>query len=345
MYIKQWRKRYRQLEGLNDPFLWKQSHLIEHCDDWYLTARTILDIDIAYMNSREYNKFKLENYNQNFDLIFNRSSSDDDDFETDNDKYSPFDTIALNSNLSINHELIAALNTKTMVLKKGKSENNKRNRILKNSKITSEENKEKEQQKLVEKQVKICQNLPKVIEQKKAIIPTETIPTVAVTAPTNTRVTNRAPRVKNIKPKIRVTSARRQMYICEYPGCTYQSDRNFNFLRHKRTHGKQKNDDKRNNPATSIINTTCILKTSANDNIYKPANNIRNNSLNRITGINQNNRTSLIPSLDVPVQFNNSLPINLSDDDHSYMLCENFLPGNIIKDMNTYEPMGEAFLM
>lgn len=343
MYIKQWRKRYRQLEGLNDPFLWKQSHLIEHCDDWYLTARTILDIDIAYMNSREYNKFNLENYNQNFDLIFNRTSADDEEFETDNDKYPPFDTIALNSNLSINHEIITALNTKPTVLKKGKNES-KRNRILKNSKISSEENKVKEH-KLVEKQVKISQNLPKVAETKKPI-PTETL-TIASTSP-NTKVTNRAPRVKNIKPKIRVASTRRQMYICEFPGCTYQSDRNFNFLRHKRTHGKQKNDDKRTTSSTPIINTSCFLKTSATENIFnKPPNCIMTTdpTFERIAGINENNQTPLLSHLDVAVPFNNSLPINLSDDDHSYMLSENFLQQNLMKDINNYEPIGEAFLI
>lgn len=45
------------------------------------------------------------------------------------------------------------------------------------------------------------------------------------------------------RPK--VLSNRRQMFICEFPGCNYQSDRNFNFLRHKRTHGRIKGDSRK----------------------------------------------------------------------------------------------------
>ncbi|CAG2114265.1 unnamed protein product, partial [Medioppia subpectinata] len=39
-------------------------------------------------------------------------------------------------------------------------------------------------------------------------------------------------------PRPRPPPIRRQIFKCEHIGCSYQSDRNFNFLRHKRTHRK-----------------------------------------------------------------------------------------------------------
>jgi hypothetical protein len=42
------------------------------------------------------------------------------------------------------------------------------------------------------------------------------------------------------RSRARPPAIRRQIFKCEHPGCCYQSDRNFNFLRHKRTHRKIK---------------------------------------------------------------------------------------------------------
>ncbi|KPM09465.1 hypothetical protein QR98_0080020 [Sarcoptes scabiei] len=363
-YIKQWRKRYRQLEGIEKHHLgWTPSHcLLEHCDDWCLTARAILDIDVAYLNDRAFNKFHLENYDdEDFDLIFNKTKFlhnpfEDDDFEpeTINDDFSstthPFKAIFLDSNnIIIDQDLLSRLNPSDIAIKNGRLE------------ITtlSSNNEAKEKSTEKKSQSKKCS---KAGATSQSIIPTTTIPTnnhndnnnngvntltnnlnsvniqqqiqsspinlippstnplvtniltkttsqpilnINTNAPiadaiisaniTNNNTTNtnllispttinqctnycgknsvKSPRSNcsnnnnninnkstilsylnaNVKPRNRSTSTRRQMYVCEHPGCSYQSDRNFNFLRHKRTHGKQKNDDQNNPKRGNIV--------------------------------------------------------------------------------------------
>lgn len=142
LYIRQWQRRYRQLEGINDmhALCWTQSPvMMEHYDDWYMTARSILDIDVAYMNSTDYNKFNMENYDYSFDYFLSRkkprfminldNNFDDDDLELDDD-FIPLEAITIDPSLELNQELIAALKSNNLVLKNGKLEYNIKSKYL-----------------------------------------------------------------------------------------------------------------------------------------------------------------------------------------------------------------------
>lgn len=61
-------------------------------------------------------------------------------------------------------------------------------------------------------------------------------------------------RTRPVRP--RPPPIRRQIFKCEHIGCSYQSDRNFNFLRHKRTHRKNKEDDQ---PVATVQQPTATV--------------------------------------------------------------------------------------
>lgn len=71
-------------------------------------------------------------------------------------------------------------------------------------------------------------------------------------------------RTRPVRP--RPPPIRRQIFKCEHIGCSYQSDRNFNFLRHKRTHCKNKAEDEarpKSQPATcSVTSTAAVVQPS-----------------------------------------------------------------------------------
>lgn len=130
------------MEGTNDnlhPFSWTQNPvMMEHYDDWYMTARSILDIDVAYMNSTDYNKFNMENYDYSFDYFLNRkkprfmlnlaNNFDEDDLDLDEDLI-PLESI-FDPNIELNPEIIDALKSNNLVIKNGKLEYNIKSMIF-----------------------------------------------------------------------------------------------------------------------------------------------------------------------------------------------------------------------
>lgn len=122
LYLKQWQRRYRQLEGMEDglqPNLWSKSYFLEHYDDWCFTARNILDIDVQYMSSKDYDKFKPK-----FDFIFNRNKEEDFIFGMDDNMEEDFglDEDVVPLTIENNQELIAALKSSNIIIKNGKLE-------------------------------------------------------------------------------------------------------------------------------------------------------------------------------------------------------------------------------
>ena len=61
-------------------------------------------------------------------------------------------------------------------------------------------------------------------------------------------------------PRPRPPPIRRQIFKCEHIGCSYQSDRNFNFLRHKRTHCKNKTEEEANKQSVVGVTTTAAVQ-------------------------------------------------------------------------------------
>jgi hypothetical protein len=71
LYLKQWQRRYHQLEGIDDNChqLSRQlSRQLEEYDDWCLTSQRILDLDLELID----NKNNINNNNTNFDLFWRR---------------------------------------------------------------------------------------------------------------------------------------------------------------------------------------------------------------------------------------------------------------------------------
>ncbi|KAJ6222159.1 hypothetical protein RDWZM_000704 [Blomia tropicalis] len=233
MYIKQWERRYRQLEGIDDCSR-RKSYMLEQYEDWFHTARSILDLDVAYMNSKEYNKFNLENYDPIYqfetdDMLLNMDDSYDNyDFECENG-FLQFETIALDPSIDFNKDIISTLKGNNIMFRNGKLDNPTK----KEKGSDREKSKEKQSKKSQKNNSQQSSELHKSVKDgnKNNVSPSKSIP--------------KSPRKSQIvkSQRTRIPSTRRQWYICEFPGCSYQSDRNFNFLRHKRTHGKQKNED------------------------------------------------------------------------------------------------------
>lgn len=114
--MKQWQRRYRQLEGI-DGSCKEQNYQVEQYDDWCHTARSILDLDVQYMSSKDYNKFNIET---SFDILFNEDSTLEDDLDDDvNLDDMPIQTITIDPN---DQEIIAALKSNNLAIKNGKLE-------------------------------------------------------------------------------------------------------------------------------------------------------------------------------------------------------------------------------
>lgn len=142
----------------------------------------------------------------------------------------------------------------------------------------------------------------------------------------------------------RPASTRRQMYVCEYPGCVYQSDRNFNFLRHKRTHKISKSgvDDEHSSKKLCEVATTPELIYAAskahtlNDSSFVG---LDLGSLNN-EYLHLNIDSPMLPSNELNLSMMQCNSINLVDNDQSFSLSnddymdrQNF----IIKDINTLD--------
>ncbi|XP_075588685.1 uncharacterized protein LOC142597644 isoform X2 [Dermatophagoides farinae] len=408
LYIKQWRRRYRQLEAIDNnndtkrlhsssSILWppsNQSSSSSSLDDWYRTAHTILDLDVSYLNSKEYHKYKWND--EGFDLIFNNRSKpfslfiDDDDnynFNDDEDlltfhqfthqqqqqqqQFLPFEAmITLDPTIPINQEFLAVLKSNNLMVKNGK--------LLEKENIVSTKDNHHHHHhhhnnnKVYEKQTtrrnqKQTAHAPAPPPPPPPLVPTTpitnvieplssstatmammnmnelqsaaaatvlTTPLLAATniTPSPSSQTNHGGKCNNSssgksqrnrnhhhnqnnnsnqtnnnnnttnnsgggKPRNRPSSTRRQMYICEYPGCTYQSDRNFNFLRHKRTHIKQKNDSDSGHQ-----------KRNSNNNNN---NNNSSSTLTNVTATPTTTSSSLVTSNSFP--FNTPIPPNATN--------------------------------
>ncbi|KAH7642499.1 hypothetical protein HUG17_5544 [Dermatophagoides farinae] len=389
LYIKQWRRRYRQLEAIDNnndtkrlhsssSILWppsNQSSSSSSLDDWYRTAHTILDLDVSYLNSKEYHKYKWND--EGFDLIFNNRSKpfslfiDDDDnynFNDDEDlltfhqfphqqqqqqqqQFLPFEAmITLDPTIPINQEFLAVLKSNNLMVKNGKlleiyeKQTTRRNQkqtahipapapppppppLVPTTPITN----------VIEPlssstATMAMMNMNEL--QSAAAATVLTTPLLAATniTPSPSSQTNHGGKCNNSssgksqrnrnhhhnqnnnsnqtnnnnnttnnsgggKPRNRPSSTRRQMYICEYPGCTYQSDRNFNFLRHKRTHIKQKNDSDSGHQ-----------KRNSNNNNN---NNNSSSTLTNVTATPTTTSSSLVTSNSFP--FNTPIPPNATN--------------------------------
>lgn len=132
----------------------------------------------------------------------------------------------------------------------------------------------------------------------------------------------KSPRKSTIgnKPlRTRSSSSRRQMYICEFPGCAYQSDRNFNFLRHKRTHGKPRHDDIKVRFNSPLCTTTeHLIFASAKTSTHDSFSGLELNSSNNVLHLNSEATLTSELNLSNLVQCNS---INLADNDQSYSLA------------------------
>lgn len=142
------------------------------------------------------------------------------------------------------------------------------------------------------------------------------------------------PRLKSaqLKPRIRTTT-RRQMYTCEFPGCSYQSDRNFNFLRHKRTHGRQKTEDEKKH-------------ISNNTNILGPMNALNDASFESALELNSNDMITLasespLISSESDLNLTHCSSTNLSENDQPFSLNNDdfMVQENIMKDINNLNPV------
>lgn len=142
----------------------------------------------------------------------------------------------------------------------------------------------------------------------------------------------------------RPTSTRRQMYVCEYPGCVYQSDRNFNFLRHKRTHGKnvKGNDDEHSSKKLCEVTTTSELIYAAskahtlNDSSFVG---LDLGSLNN-EYLHLNIDSPLLPSNELNLNMMQCNSINLVDNDQSFSLSnDDYMDRQtfIMKNINTLD--------
>lgn len=152
---------------------------------------------------------------------------------------------------------------------------------------------------------------------------------------------SKSPRKVNTKQRTnRPPTARRQMYVCEYPGCSYQSDRNFNFLRHKRTHGKQKNDENKKlhngivTPSELLYESTHLKASSLSDSSFVG---LELGSINNEILHLSSQSPLLSNELNLNLAQCNS--INLSDNDPTFSLSDEFLerPNVIMKDINNLE--------
>lgn len=135
------------------------------------------------------------------------------------------------------------------------------------------------------------------------------------------------------------------MYVCEYPGCVYQSDRNFNFLRHKRTHGKsisKGSDDEHSSKKLCEVATTSelIFATSKahtlNDSSFVG---LDLGSLNN-EYLHLNIDSPLLPSNELNLNMVQCNSINLVDNDQSFSLSnEDYMDRQnfIMKDINTLD--------
>ena len=131
------------------------------------------------------------------------------------------------------------------------------------------------------------------------------------------------------------------MYVCEFPGCSYQSDRNFNFLRHKRTHGKPKNDENKKlqngtpTPSELIYGNSNVKSPNLNDSSFIG---LEFGSINNDL-INLSSQMPIIPNeLNLNLAQCNS--VNLSENDQPFSLTnEEFLQQQnmIMKDINNFD--------
>ncbi|CAG2163988.1 unnamed protein product [Oppiella nova] len=77
-----------------------------------------------------------------------------------------------------------------------------------------------------------------LLAKDQALSNTDTVTAVIDEAVLKARQPKSRQRDRTRPPRPRPPPIRRQIFKCEHSGCSYQSDRNFNFLRHKRTHRK-----------------------------------------------------------------------------------------------------------
>lgn len=336
-YLKHWQRRYRQIEGVERGFpsqKWSKDYL-KHYDDWCFTARNILDIDVQYMSSKDYNKFnpKVDILFKEEDYSFGMDDNSEEDFELDED-LEPCLTI------ENNQELIAALKSNNIVIKNGKLEYCfKKGKNAEKDKSSSERQ-SKKTPKLVAPIVTADTSNSTTDESTSSFLSTDTSPGKCNHMIKSPRKSPNMTKMTRPRPN----SNRRQMYVCEYPGCVYQSDRNFNFLRHKRTHGKQKGTDDEHSPKK-----LCEVATTTSELIYaaSKAHTLNDDScvgldLNSLNNdyLHLNVDPSLLPSNELNLNMvqcnsinivNNDQPFSLSTDD--YMDRQNF----IIKDINTLD--------
>lgn len=126
-YIKQWQRRYRQLEGIVDP-PFSQSYP-EHYDDWSQTSRRILDIDVDCM--RNLKTLGNDSYTaDNFDFFYNRKKENfllDDTYDNDDsidDEIIPFGAMTIDAanDLQFNELLAASIKANNFIFRNGKLE-------------------------------------------------------------------------------------------------------------------------------------------------------------------------------------------------------------------------------
>jgi hypothetical protein len=102
------------------------------------------------------------------------------------------------------------------------------------------------------------------------------------------------------RSRARPPAIRRQIFKCEHPGCCYQSDRNFNFLRHKRTHRKIKslvidfNDDNCAKTEPTINNTSNDHNMSDNQECDESVSSHHNSNSINDSSLNNSGNDSLL---------------------------------------------------
>lgn len=248
LYLKQWQRRYRQLEGIEDNYHQLSHHFLsnnqlEEYDDWCLTSQRILDLDLELIDNKNINNSnKLVNNcnnNNSCDVFWRREPKllfTFEDLSKSND--SAVDEEEENIDEDVNEVKDDLKSVENICCSNGRDNHLTPLKNFVNNCSDNESNNEffrkiiankKEMMKRNEKQFTLD------LKEKLELLSEETS---ALTASQKAKPRSR----DRHRPRVRPPPIRRQLFKCEHPGCQYSSDRNFNFLRHKRTHKKPKSD-------------------------------------------------------------------------------------------------------